>query len=92
MRRVVEANGRSRIVLNLDQMLPYQTRVSGNDIIVTVGAAAQVASGSAASVHGCGGARYAVGSGSGARSIAVRGGGMYLIPGRHQMLYNLLFH
>ena len=29
-----EANGRSRVVLNLDQQLPYQTRVSGNDIIV----------------------------------------------------------
>ena len=35
-----EANGRSRIVLNLDQMQPYQTRVDGNDIIVTVGAGA----------------------------------------------------
>jgi type IV pilus assembly protein PilQ len=33
-----EANGRSRIVLNLDQMQPYQTRVSGNDIVLTVGA------------------------------------------------------
>jgi type IV pilus assembly protein PilQ len=33
-----EANGRSRIVLNLDRALPYQTRVSGNDIIVLVGA------------------------------------------------------
>jgi type IV pilus assembly protein PilQ len=35
-----EANGRTRIVLNLDQQLPYQTRVSGNDIIVLVGAVA----------------------------------------------------
>jgi type IV pilus assembly protein PilQ len=35
-----EANGRSRIVLNLDQQLPYQTRVSGNDIVVLVGAVA----------------------------------------------------
>ena len=33
-----EANGRTRIVLNLDALQPYQTRVSGNDIIVTVGA------------------------------------------------------
>ncbi|MGA8708236.1 MAG: AMIN domain-containing protein, partial [Steroidobacteraceae bacterium] len=32
-----EANGRSRVVLNLDQQLPYQTHVSGNDIVVTVG-------------------------------------------------------
>jgi len=33
-----EASGRTRIVLNLDALQPYQTRVSGNDIIVTVGA------------------------------------------------------
>ncbi len=35
-----EANGRTRIVLNLDALQPYQTRVAGNDIIVTVGAGA----------------------------------------------------
>jgi type IV pilus assembly protein PilQ len=35
-----EANGRTRIVLNLDQQMPYQTRVSGNDIVVLVGTAA----------------------------------------------------
>jgi type IV pilus assembly protein PilQ len=34
-----EANGRTRIVLNLDQQMPYQTRVSGNDIVVLVGTA-----------------------------------------------------
>jgi type IV pilus assembly protein PilQ len=46
-----EANGRSRIVLNLDQMQPYQTRVSGNDIILTVGAGtAQAAAVSAPSL------------------------------------------
>ena len=33
-----EANGRTRVVLNLDTQLPYQTRVSGNDIVVMVGA------------------------------------------------------
>jgi len=33
-----EANGRTRIVLNLDRQLPYQTRVAGNDIVVLVGA------------------------------------------------------
>jgi type IV pilus assembly protein PilQ len=38
-----EANGRSRIVLNLDQLQPYQTRVAGNDIIVLVGAAGPLA-------------------------------------------------
>jgi type IV pilus assembly protein PilQ len=35
-----EANGRARIVLNLEQLEPYTTRVAGNDIIVTVGAGA----------------------------------------------------
>ena len=33
-----EANGRARVVLNLERPQPYQTRVAGNDIIVTVGA------------------------------------------------------
>jgi type IV pilus assembly protein PilQ len=35
-----EASGRTRVVLNLDALQPYQTRVAGNDIIVTVGAGA----------------------------------------------------
>src|ERR1019366_2921462 len=34
-----EANGRSRVVLNLDQQMPYQTHVNGNDIVVLVGTA-----------------------------------------------------
>ncbi len=41
-----EANGRSRVVLNLDQQMPYQTHVSGNDIVVMLGT--QVATRSAA--------------------------------------------
>lgn len=35
-----EANGRARVVLNMDQLQLYQTAVSGNDIIVTIGAGA----------------------------------------------------
>jgi len=35
-----EASGRTRVVLNLDAMQPYTTKVSGNDLIVTVGAGA----------------------------------------------------
>ncbi len=31
-----EANGRTRIVLNLDQMVGYDTRVDGNSIVVTL--------------------------------------------------------
>ena len=33
-----EANGRTRVVLNLDSMVPYNTRRSGNTIFVTLGA------------------------------------------------------
>jgi type IV pilus assembly protein PilQ len=32
-----EANGRTRLVLNMDQLAPYDTRVEGNTIVVTVG-------------------------------------------------------
>jgi len=38
-----EASGRSRLVFNLDQLRPYQTRVSGNSIYVTVGRGASFA-------------------------------------------------
>jgi type IV pilus assembly protein PilQ len=33
-----EAGGRTRVVLNLDQMVPYETRVDGNRVIVTLAA------------------------------------------------------
>jgi len=32
-----EANGRTRVVLNLSQVVPYQTRVEGNNVFVTIG-------------------------------------------------------
>src|ERR1700744_6245153 len=32
-----EANGRTRLVVNVDSLLPYTTRVDGNDIVVTLG-------------------------------------------------------
>ena len=32
-----EASGRTRLVFNLDRMQPYQTRVSGNTVYVTIG-------------------------------------------------------
>ena len=34
-----EAAGRTRLVLNLDRLLPYTTRVSGNDVILLIGGA-----------------------------------------------------
>ena len=32
-----EANGRTRVVVNVDTLLPYTTKVDGNDIVVTLG-------------------------------------------------------
>ncbi len=32
-----EASGRTRLVFNMDRMLPYQTRVSGNTVFVMIG-------------------------------------------------------
>jgi type IV pilus assembly protein PilQ len=32
-----EASGRTRLVFNLDRMLPYETRVSGNTVVVMIG-------------------------------------------------------
>ncbi len=37
-----EAGGRTRVVLNLDQMVPYSTRVEGNDIVVMLESAGAV--------------------------------------------------
>jgi type IV pilus assembly protein PilQ len=34
-----EANGRTRLVVNVETLLPYTTRVDGNDIVVTLGQA-----------------------------------------------------
>jgi type IV pilus assembly protein PilQ len=44
-----EASGRTRLVLNLDRVLPYQTRVSGNDVIVLIGAVSSPTAAAAAS-------------------------------------------
>src|SRR4051812_17138278 len=38
-----EASGRTRLVLNLDRLLPYTTRIAGNDIVVLIGTAASAA-------------------------------------------------
>ena len=38
-----EAGGRTRLVLNLDSLMPYQTRVDGNSIVVTIGGSQQAA-------------------------------------------------
>ncbi|HEX2585797.1 MAG TPA: type IV pilus secretin PilQ [Steroidobacteraceae bacterium] len=41
---VAEANGRTRVVLNLNTMVPYDTKVDGDTIIVTVGSTVQAGS------------------------------------------------
>jgi|KBSMisStandDraft_5_1062788.scaffolds.fasta_scaffold77655_1 type IV pilus assembly protein PilQ len=67
-----EASGRTRLVLNLDRVLPYQMRVSGNDVIVMVGAASSPAAAAAASSGAAGSpspSRSASAAPSGPRSI-----------------------
>jgi type IV pilus assembly protein PilQ len=52
---VAEANGRTRVVLNVDNLVPYETRVAGNTIVVSVGgsaAARATSSGAAVSTAG----------------------------------------
>ena len=44
-----EANGRTRLVLNLDALVPYTTRVDGNSIIVMLGGNAPIATAAASS-------------------------------------------
>lgn len=45
---VAEANGRTRVVLNLNSMVPYQTRVEGDTVLITVGSSVQASVASAA--------------------------------------------
>jgi type IV pilus assembly protein PilQ len=40
----VEANGRTRVVINMAQLVPYETRVSGNNVYVTLESGAAAAS------------------------------------------------
>jgi type IV pilus assembly protein PilQ len=54
-----EASGRTRVVLNLDQLVPYDTRVEGNAIVVTLGAAATSSLASAPPQSGFGPAQQA---------------------------------
>jgi type IV pilus assembly protein PilQ len=56
-----EANGRTRLVVNVDSLLPYTTKVDGNDIIVTLGRQVRDAAGAAVAS-----ARAAAGAGQAA--------------------------
>jgi type IV pilus assembly protein PilQ len=60
-----EANGRTRVVVNVDSLLPYTTKVDGNTILVTLGtqagaAAKQAAMAGAGSGPGAAGAERAI--------------------------------
>src|ERR1700754_2862290 len=67
-----EAAGRTRLVLNLDRLLPYTTRVSGNDVILLIGGAASSPAAAAAASSGAAGSpvpRSAAAAPTGARAI-----------------------
>ncbi len=57
-----EANGRTRVVVNVDSLLPYTTKVDGNNIIVTLGGQPGAAAGQI-------GARRGAGSGQAATPV-----------------------
>jgi len=66
---VAEANGRTRVVLNVDNLVPYETRVQGNTIVVSLSAGGgRVATAGASSSSAMSTARAAP-SISGARSV-----------------------
>ena len=50
-----EASGRTRLVLNLDRLMPYTTRVSGNDVVILIGGASASPSAAAAASSGAAG-------------------------------------
>jgi len=68
-----EAAGRTRLVLNLDRLLPYTTRVSGNDVILLIGGASASPAVAAAASSGASGSptpsSAAIAAPSGARAI-----------------------
>jgi len=67
-----EAAGRTRLVLNLDRLLPYQTRVSGNDVIVLIGTSVASPAAAAAASNGASGSPVANNSAA-AGPRAIRG-------------------
>ena len=79
-----EANGRSRVVLNLDQQLPYQTQVNGNDIVLTIGGNAHAAKSASSAATSASAAPSAASSGERAiKSLDFRrndtGGGRLIV-------------
>ena len=73
---VAEAGGRTRVVLNLDNIVPYRTRVEGNSVYVTLsaGSGASVTQFAAAGSGSAEGATAESASQAGSQSAAARGG------------------
>jgi len=63
-----EASGRTRLVLNLDRVMPYQMRVSGNDVILVIGGASASPAAAAAASQGAAGSPAATHTASAAPS------------------------
>src|SRR5271156_50479 len=63
-----EANGRTRLVVNVDSLLPYTTKVDGNTILVTLG----TQPGAAAKQAAMAGAGSGAGAGAAAAERAIR--------------------
>jgi type IV pilus assembly protein PilQ len=66
---VAEANGRTRVVLNVDNLVPYETRVQGNTIVVSLSAGGGRVSTAGASSSSAISTARAAPSVSGARSV-----------------------
>jgi len=64
-----ESGGRTRVVLNLDSMVPYETRVSGNSVFVTLGGTGSGATFAAAPAAAAAPAPAAAAAPAGGRSI-----------------------
>jgi len=76
------SDGRSRLVLNLDRMLPYQTRVDGNRIYVMLGGSSGTAAAAAPAPAAAGPTVASVHSGRGIQSIDFRRSGDGSATGR----------
>jgi type IV pilus assembly protein PilQ len=68
-----EASGRTRLVLNLDRVLPYTTRVQGNDVIMILGGAASSPAAAAAASSGAAGSPVARSAAAPSGPRAIRG-------------------
>ncbi|HUQ51985.1 MAG TPA: type IV pilus secretin PilQ [Gammaproteobacteria bacterium] len=64
-----EANGRTRVVMNLSAMVPYQTRVEGNNVVVVLGQAPGEAAGPSFAAQPSQSATPRVAAAAGDRSI-----------------------